>query len=383
MKALGALILCASLVGCTQVAIAPANTPELLDGRLLFGETVQAAEPVDMLALDDEMRAYVKAKVGDARHSRVKLNNLIEGMIDDGLLTLEYDLNLTHPALTTFHRRQGNCLSFSVLFAALARQAGLKAVFQMVDIPPSFTSEGELVALNNHINVVVRGVRSGTLYTRDHVVDFNTSEYSGNYDTKRVDDDHVIALFHSNLAVEAMGAGDDRMAFAHLKYAINRSAEIADLWVNLGSLYSRHGETGAAISAFNHALSLEPSNKPALANLARVHDRIGDPETAARYRGQIEYYLQRNPYYHYHLARRAYAAEAYAESIARLETAIKFKPDEHQFYSLRGLNHLALGNDGLAVEDFENAKHLATRPLIVERYAHKLHLLTGANQEED
>lgn len=87
----------------------------------------------------------------------------------------------------------------------------LDVTFQMVDIPPSFRADGEMILLNNHINVLVRGVRSDVNFLQAYVVDFNTAEYNGNYDTRKVTDNYAIALYYSNVAVESMQARNSEM----------------------------------------------------------------------------------------------------------------------------------------------------------------------------
>ena len=102
----------------------------------------------------------------------------------------------------------------------MAREAGLETEFQMVDIPPSFRADGEVVMIDNHINVRVFGLRQDILHVSDYVVDFNNAEYKGNYRTKLVDDDYAIALYYNNIAVESMRRSDWRPAFRYLKKAI-------------------------------------------------------------------------------------------------------------------------------------------------------------------
>jgi hypothetical protein len=114
---------------------------------VLFGEVIDISgiRTDGILALNDEMRNYVASKVKANQPARSRLKKLIRGMIEDGLLTLDYDPNLTYTAIETFQNRQGNCLSFSILFASLAREANLDVTFQMVDIPPSFRADGEII----------------------------------------------------------------------------------------------------------------------------------------------------------------------------------------------------------------------------------------------
>ena len=118
------VLIVASLAACTPLPVtAPGETEDLLSGQALFGDVVGVSDirTDGILALNDEMREYVAAKVGGDTQARSLLQKLIRGMIDDGILTMDYDPNRTYTAIETFQKRQGNCLSFSMLFASLAR----------------------------------------------------------------------------------------------------------------------------------------------------------------------------------------------------------------------------------------------------------------------
>ena len=299
-------------------------------------------------------------------------------MIDDGLLTLDYDPNLTYTAVETFNNRQGNCLSFSILFAALAREANLDVTFQMVDIPPSFRADGEMVLLNNHINILVRGVRSDVNFFQEHVVDFNTAEYNGNYDTRRVTDDYAIALYYSNVAVEAMQAGDSKKAFRYLRKGIETDPEIAGLWVNLGVLYSRHERYDMAEQAYRQALSIRPSNKSALVNLATALLHQGRQEESEHYSKKVALYRDRHPYYHYFQAQNAYMENELEDALTHLARAIRLKRDEHQFYFLRGLVHYQMKEYDLAAKDYKKARDTAEEAQLISGYTRKLQVLESS-----
>ena len=358
------------------------NTQLLLSGASVFGEEVQVTQPSldEILAIDDEMRAYVDTRLSNVAFDGAKLRRLIQAMIDDGLLSLNYDANLSNSAIETFHQRAGNCLSFSNLFVALAREAGLKVSFQLVDIPPSFSTDGELILLNNHINVVVESIRIGPNFTREHVVDFNTAEYNGNYPTRSVSDNYVLALYHSNLAVEAMTNGDYRKAFTNLKQGINLEPGIAELWINLGVFYSRHDQYEFAIQAYQQALINKPNSKSALGNLANVYEHTGQFDLAEQYQKRVDRYQQRNPYYHYFLAKSAYYESDYELALQQLKTAIRMKNDEHQFYFLEGLSQLQLADQSAADASFVKARDTAQQQNLAQAYDGKLKLLRTNSQ---
>lgn len=296
-------------------------------------------------------------------------------MIDDGFLTLDYDPNLTYTAIETFENRRGNCLSFSILFAALAREANLDLTFQMVDIPPSFRADGELILLNNHINVLVTGVRRDSRHVGEYVVDFNTAEYNGNYHTRKVADNYAIALYFSNVAVESMQAGKSRKAFRYLKKGIETDPAIAGLWVNLGVLYSRNGHDDMAAQAYEQALRIQPSNKSALMNLTSVLHRLGREEEAAHYSRKVAYYRDRNPYYYYFKAQTAYRENELEDALAYVTKAIRLKRDEHQFYFLLGRIHYQMKEYELAAKDYKKARDMAENAQLISGYTRKIQAL--------
>ena len=369
------------LVACAPQALkSPAANDALLSGEMLLGEIIDVSDirTDGILALNEEMRDYVAAKVGNDPQARSRLGKLVRGLIDDGFLTLEYDPNLTLSAMETFQGRQGNCLSFSILFAALAREADLNATFQMVDIPPSFLKDGETVLLNNHINIRVEGIRRDINFAGDYVVDFNTAEYNGNYDTKKVDDDYAIALYFSNLAVESMRAGATRDAFRYLKKGIETDPHVAGLWVNLGVLYSRNEHYDMAVQSYRQALSIQASNKSALVNLASALQKLGREEEAARYLKRVAYYRDRNPYYHSYRAQTAYQEGRLDDAMAHVAAAIRLKKDEHQFYFLRGLIHQQMKEYELAARDYKKARDTAEKAQLVSGYERKLKALESS-----
>lgn len=377
----------ALMAGCASQPqpSSPVSDAELLSGRVLFGEPVSISEAprADILGVDDAMRHFARGAVLDAPHPATRLRRLVDAMIDDGLLTLDYDPDLTQTAQETFYKRQGNCLSFTNLFVALARQADLEPEFQLVEIPPSWLGEGDFVILNNHINVVVRDIRVKGGFTRDYVVDFNTAEFNGNYDTRRVGDDYAFALYYSNVAVEAMQRGADRLAFATLLRAIEANPEVPSVWINLGALYSRKGHLEGAETAYLHALGIDRADKSALTNLASLYRSMGRSEAADYYEGRVKFYRDRNPYYHYWLAGNAYKEENYDEALRAVNKAIHLKPDEHQFYYLRGLVYLEMGDRAAARENMAAAAEHAQQSRLHDAYSQKLEALRGGPSSVD
>jgi Flp pilus assembly protein TadD len=190
-----------------------------------------------------------------------------------------------------------------------------------------------------------------------------------------VTDNYAIALYYSNVAVESMQAGNSKNAFRYLKKGIETDPAIAGLWVNLGVLYSRHERYNMAEQAYQQALSIQPSNKSALVNLASTLRYLGHEEESEYYLKKVAYYRDHNPYYHYFQAQTAYQRNELEDALAYLAEAIRLKRDEHQFYFLRGLVHNQMREYDLAAKDFRKARDTAEKAQLIAGYTRKLQAL--------
>jgi Flp pilus assembly protein TadD len=311
----------------------------LLRGEPLTGSRDPAPLPdTDVLGLDDDMRRFVASHVNPRASREMRLRQLLDAVMGGGSFGVDYE-ERTYTAAETFRRRVANCLSFTSMFVALGREAGLNVSFQEVDIPPDWSRDGASLVLNQHIDALVRDGDG-----RDRVVDFNIEDFRSSYDRRRVSDARALAHFYNNRAVEHMQSGDTIGALRHFRRALGHDAAFTPAWINLGSLYLRNGEPEWALSAWQHALALRPGESVALSNLERLHRQQGRFELADELRGRIERHRMRNPYYRYFLARQAFEERDYGAAIAHLEFAAREKRDEDQFAALLGLSYLRQGN---------------------------------------
>jgi len=326
---------------------------ELLSGRALdpsFTVSTPVISIDDAFALDGEMQEFVRQIRDSGGDSSTKVIHLLQAMKQGGLFSLEYNEALTHTVSATFHERRGNCLSFTMLFIALARESGLHARYQLVDVPPQWNLDSDLVVIANHVNAVI-----DSRTDRDIVVDFNKANFHGDFVTHRIDDAYAAALFYTNLGAEAMLRRDYPASFALLREALHAHADAAPPWVNLGVLYGRQGLYEYAEAAYLRALEIAPQERSALANLAGIYEALGDTQRAAEFRERVRRYQDINPYYHYARAQKAYHDNQYEDTLVELRHAIRLRNDESVFYTLQGQALTALGRDGDAAKSFARA----------------------------
>ena len=159
-------------------------------------ESVEAPSATDLLALDADMRRFVAEQLAPIENPAERLRTLSRLLRESPERRLEYQGDLTLTARELFHRRVGNCLSSTALVVALAREAGLDAVFQDVPVVPSWRRAGTAFVVERHVNALVR------MDGRRFVFDFRPPEapmYSG---ARVIPDDNAVAQYFGNLGVE-------------------------------------------------------------------------------------------------------------------------------------------------------------------------------------
>lgn len=348
-----------------SVGLTPA---EILDGAA-FGVTAHdELPPVDVLAVNDDMRAFLDEHVPIQASRERKVELILGAILQDGL-QLDYNGFRTLTAEEAFYQREGNCLSFTNLFVALARESGLEVEFQEVDVPPSWDRRGDSHLFSRHINA-----RVSLPFKGEQAVDFNMADFDIDYPRRRITDEYAKAQYHNNMAVFWLGAKQLQLAYLNLREAIGLHPQAAYFWTNLGTLHRRAGDSLRAEAAWLEAVRLadEPS---AMSNLARLYEQQGRRELAMQFADAAENHRRKNPYYLYDLGEEAYRSGDYPGAIALLRRAVRLREDEHEFYRLLGLSYLHLGDTAAALRNFDLAEQAAENEADRERYSHKQRLL--------
>lgn len=347
-----------SLEACTASAPRKSafSAEQLLSGASLSWQgasTPAVIRPAEVVALDDDMRSFV-APLRAIADPIGRLNGLRQAMGKRGLFSIVYNNTETRTVRETFHARQGNCLSFTMLFVALARELKLDARYQLVDVPPTFRGEGGLLVVDTHVNAVVHASLGRTF-----VVDFNAASFNKKYPTHPIADRDAIALYYNNVGAEALIREEYAESFALLREAARTQRDIADVWVNLGVLYSREEQSDYAEAAYLRALEVDPGQSSAMVNLVSIYSARGETALADEYEQRIRRYREINPYYHFDVARAAFEEERFEDALAALRSAIRLKHDDEDFYELRGRVLQELGRADKASASFERARELA------------------------
>ncbi len=369
-------LLCAfAAASCGTITPSP-NHQQLdlvLSGKYLLPEGHQLILPNDnIMALSDEMRGFLRTHIQAEASDSVRLKQLIAAIIHPGLLNLEYNPLRTYTAADTFNYQQGNCLSFSTMLVAMAREIDLKVYFNEVDIPPTWDSQSDgTYVFYKHINVIAQ------LAGDRQVVDLNLENYNVDFRQHRISDQEAEAQYYNNRGIEHLYQKNSIEAFRYLRKAIDLKPKLSYVWGNLGSLYRREGLYTEAEIAFSHALHLNPNNRVAMSNLSRLHAHLGNKELAQQYRRMVAHFRMNNPFYRYHLAEQALAKRQLESAQQHILAAIKKYKNNHTFHFLAARIYSAQEKQALAKQSLLRATQLTLDEKTKQRYQHKLEQLSN------
>lgn len=308
------------LASCSATMLRQPEVPPL------SGYEVPTVAAVDWLRMTPEMESFVEQHALADRGHRSRAWALAYAALDPYLLNFDYDPQVTLTAEEAFRQRRGNCLTFSALFVAMARDAGMEAHFQEVIIPPKWSAVNDTVLVSKHVNAVVTD--RGHSYT----LDVSRRKTTPNEVIRPLGDREALAQYYNNLGADALVRGDLGPAYANFARALEIQPGLAYIWSNLGVVLRRNGQTADAIFAYRTSLQYDPDHAVALNNLHAIYTEEGDVEAAAELDRRVERNRRSNPYYLLHLAEVANEEQRWSDAIELLDKAIRIDDEEYRFY---------------------------------------------------
>lgn len=310
--------------------------------------------PEQVMAIPEELRAMLQRRVvepsGNSRKRRLDL--LLDFMFDESALGMQYQYDASTTVAESFRTRKANCLAFTLMTVALAREAGLSAHGQEIDRVLSWQLTGSVVVQNMHTNagVNVNGER--------FVVDVASDELLPIARPRRIDDRRLLALFYNNNAMQLMMDGHPQQARAWLDAALRQGADPL-LWNNAGVISLRTGDPAGAERLFLRALKQDPSHNASLSNLVAYYQRSGDDARASYWGKRAERVLRRDPVQQFIRGLESEQAGDYTEAARHFRQAIALDRDEQLFHFGLARAYLRLGQLRLADNELVRAHDLS------------------------
>lgn len=339
--------------------------------------------PSEVLAIPDALRAAFQAQVlATTNVPELKLRRMVDFMLDKDGLNLKYKADATNSVAEAYRTREVNCLSFTLMAVALAREAGMKAQGQQIDRVLAWNLVGDVVMQSLHANAVVTlkdrnlQVKDG----RDFVLDIASSGlYSQDYIVHgfKVEDDRLLASFYGNRAMELLATGHLAAAQAWLDRALQLDPEEAVLWNNAGVLSQRMGDDASAETRFLHAAGRNPRLMSVLNNLVALYAGRNDAARAEYWKARADHVLRRDPFYQYSVAERNAEAGDFENAVRYYRRAIALDKRERLFHFGLARVYTRLGKLSQAASELDAAVKLSTQDVDRQRFQAKLDALRG------
>ncbi|WP_242107953.1 tetratricopeptide repeat protein [Luteimonas aquatica] len=324
--------------------------------------------PQQIMAVPPELLAQLHENVTSKSYSREKrMKLLVEFVFSKRGMGLEYDASVTRTVAETFRDRKGNCLSFTLLFVALAREAGITAYVQEVGQALSWYQENNTLYNAGHVNVGIEfGTDKGT-------IDLDRNILISRGGPKRISDKRALSHFYNNRGSELMEDGRIADAKAHLDTALAYDPGFSPAWNNLGVLRARDGQRALAERDYLAALRRDTSYAPALSNLVNLYRAAGDQARTDQYMRKLQRAQYGDPFYQFLQADQAERNGDYALAATHYRRAIRLYDKVHQFHFGLARVSFLTGDTQRAQRELGRALALSSEDAILRnRYQAKL-----------
>ena len=314
--------------------------------------------PAQVMAIPPEVQALLRERVLKVANSpEQRLQRLVELVFRPEGLGLEYDTEATLSVAETWQQHRANCLSFTLLFVALAREIGLDAHMQEVGQVVSWYEDQGLIFNAGHVNVGMR------VDGRQATLDLDSNVLYDRRGPQPISDSRALAHFYNNRGAEQLAAHDYVSARAYLDAALRMDPRFVPAWSNLGVLESREDDLDAAAKDLETALSINGFHAPALHNATKLYQRMGDTRRVAQMQARLEQVRKRDPFYQFMQGTNAERDGDYALAAHYYREAVRLYGNAHQFHFGLARAYFLSGNNRLAEREMKRARDLGGDPM--------------------
>lgn len=320
--------------------------------------------PEEVMALPPQLAERVEEDIVRAAPRQEKrLDKLVDFMFNSDGLAFEYIVEPTTSVAETFESGQGNCLSFTLLFIALAEKANLRTYPREVDVPLGWRRDDQLVFQSSHVNV---GVNTPT---RKFIVDFEPDtilarRLSSSWRGKEVTKERALAHFYNNRAAELLAKGENEVARAWSEQALALSPDFTSALNNRGVIERRLGNDTLAEKYFLEVLEHDDEDSGAIFNLIGLYQRQGRHEDKRALQKRVESMRPSDPYFQWEVGKHHEELGELGRARRFYRKAAKMMPQEHEFHGAlaRVLEKLGHGDEAVdALSDAARYSHAETR----------------------
>lgn len=270
----------------------------------------------------------------------------------------------------------GNCLSLAILTTALAQVVGIEVAHQLMDDQPVYEYEGSIVKKGVHVSTLVYdsewkadpdipGDRQ-----RAWRIDFFPSlkgRFIANLTTAE-----YLALYYSNIAGDAIAAGDYGVAYWHLLEALRHAPDHGASLSMLAVVNRRVGDLATAEAIYLYGIERVPDKLSLLKNYHALLLGSGRDIEAAVIQTRLDAMDDPSPFHWLLLARESQAAGDWNAAVRYYHRALALAPYLHEAHLGLAQTYYASGQWSGAERSLQDAAGFAQRVSIRTLYEAKL-----------
>ncbi len=331
-------------------------------GALLLASSALAARaqpapppaPADVLAIPTALKQQFREQVIDpTRLPHARLERMVDFLFSPQGLGMTYDAAANHTVAQAYATRKANCMSFTLLTVALAREAGLEAYGQQIDETLAWRRDHDTLYRTQHVNAGVR------LRGRKLTIDVAWDEVITRRPPHPIRDERLVAHYYNNRAAELLEHGAVQDALRHAGIALQLDPGYATSWSNVGVMHLRNGDRVRAQQAYSHALALDPDHPGALFNLVAFHQRAGEHDAVRPLQARLDAVQARDPFHHFLLATGFERDGDLERAVRHYRQAIALHDGEHRFHFGLARAYFLQGDSRRAGRSLARARELS------------------------
>ncbi len=219
-------------------------------------------------------------------------------------------------------KKQGYCLSLSVLYLAIAERVGLP--MYGVVVPGHFFVRYD----DGKHRYNIETTSNGAIAPDEHYIErFKPPKRLKALYMKNLTKKQTLGCFFNNLGNCYLDIGDTDKAFNILLDAVEINPLLSEAHMNLGNIYLQKNMPREAISKYEQALAILGQDEKAFNNLGTAYMQIGEYRKAESYYKTSLNLSPDNVDVYRNLAQSLYLQNEDQKAISYLQTALKIYPD--------------------------------------------------------
>lgn len=387
MKPIVYCVLLSSLLACSQssknslvnsgVIEKQVSMPEFLADSN-FGDPISIIEPSKLFELSPSQIKSFQEFAERPEYQDFESNKIVGEYLKSHLKNFNYYSD-TLRAEESLIKQQGNCLSLAILTKALANLNNIEITYQLVETPPVFQKEGNIILSSQHVrtkllNPIVESSDNKLVFSRGGVtIDYFPER--GSYILRNIEEPEFFGMYYRNKAAEALINEDLNSAFWLVKKNLQLSPADPHGLNMMALIHYKKGAYDIAEKLYEYGLQTNEDKLDLLGNYHSLLLRLDKKEKANLIAKRLERQENKNPFKWISLASKAYNDRNFRHALKYYQKAKNLAPYLHQAYAGLAQTQAQLGNLKSAQNDLEQALEKAYTKDAKALYQSKIEML--------